>query len=191
MKDSPKGTRAWLILAALFVVTSILLNTTNVYRVAARSMMPFLFVGTHVLVGKSLDFPVPLHVNDVVLFRVPDKIGELGLKRIVAVPGDSISIVRNVLRVSGATAQYHLSSEFFPDVGPDVGAIGQGVIEQLPGRSTMLVSQNNEFPVDYPRRTIPINTYFVLGDNRTNSDDSRIFGPLKRSRILGKLLLRL
>jgi len=98
--------------------------------------------------------------GDVVIVQRPD--GETFVKRIVAVPGDTINIEGGVLYVNGKSLTYDCT----------LGAT---------------YSEGSE--ITYPL-TLGDKEYFVLGDNRENSEDSRSFGAVTPDAIKGRLLLR-
>lgn len=101
---------------------------------------------------------------DIIIFRFPDDHEKLYIKRVIGLPGDEISLVGGHIMVNGEA-----SDESFCDPGSDTS----------PG--TMV----------YPF-TVPENSYFVLGDNRNNSEDSRFWKDhfVEDSEIVAKAVLR-
>lgn len=194
-----------LVWAILATPVLLLAATTRMYRVAASSMMPALVEGDRVVVNlMSYDLKVPFtsrrvlrwsapQVGDIVLFSVPNgSPGYIAFKRVVAVPGDTVEIRDNHLFVNGQTATYEavdndafkqLPSDNFLDHHFESEMIGNQsrVIELASGSP----SQKTFGPV-----SVPPDHYFVLGDYRDNSNDSRTFGLLNRERIEGRIILK-
>lgn len=100
--------------------------------------------------------------GDIVLFVPPDESSRLFIKRIIAIPGDQLLIINGVVRING-----HVVTESY-----------------LPEPWTY----NNSWPADGKPVLVPPDQYFVMGDNRNHSSDSRTFGFISRDAILGKLL---
>lgn len=94
--------------------------------------------------------------GDIVVFRYPRDPRKSFIKRVIALPGDTIRISYGHVYVNGKTVDEPYVPEDFLDI-----------------RS-------------YPETVVPANTYFVLGDHRSMSNDSREFGPVPRSHIYGK-----
>lgn len=130
------------------------------FVIPSGSMIPTLQVGDMVLVNKfAYRFGEP-NVGDVVVFIAPHTTKTDYIKRVVAVGGQTVSVSGGKLVVDG-----HKTDEDYTH--------GQ---ETLPG--------SWQLPV-----RIPDGQVFLMGDNRTNSTDSRWFGPQPVSRVLGKAIL--
>jgi signal peptidase I len=104
----------------------------------------------------------PPQRGDVVLFRAPDDPSRLFVKRITAIPGDRLLITNGAVSING-----HVINEPY--------LLEQWVV-------------NNSWPATGQAMTVPDNQYFVMGDNRNHSSDSRAFGFVDREAIEGKLL---
>ena len=152
------------------------------YKIPSESMVPTLQIGQRVLVNRiGARFSDP-HVGDVVVFHPPtgaeedDMCGEqppMGqvclkatphradvnfIKRVVAGPGDRLAIRNGHVILNGERQKE-------PFIRPCAGGAGE---------------------CDFPREvTIPAGTYFMMGDNRGSSDDSRYWGPVPRKWIVG------
>ncbi|MFH0944246.1 MAG: signal peptidase I [Planctomycetota bacterium] len=122
------------------------------YRISGSSMMPTFSDGDRVVV-LSLG---ALDVGDAVIARHE---GEALIKRVVALPGDSVELLGGVLFRNGMMEECFVPPQFL---------------------------DNSYLPVRYLQK----GEYFLLGDNRTVSVDSRIFGPVTGQEIIGKVVYR-
>ncbi len=103
--------------------------------------------------------------GDVVIFRYPRDPSKFFIKRIIAVPGDTITIEDSIVRISNET-----TPEGFTLDEPYIKSMEKGV---------------------FLTETLGEREYFVMGDNRDESSDSRVWGVLQEERIIGKAFLRL
>lgn len=167
------------------------------FRIPSGSMKPTLLEGDFILVNKftyGLHLPIfgteILTLNkpkrgDVLVFRFPNDTSVDFIKRVIGVPGDKISYKNKVVYLNGTP----LSQEY----------VAQN-IDKESGRGSVQVKQFNEkvgeknhaiflqagSGMDMEERTIPEGQYFVMGDNRDASDDSRYWGFVPEELILGK-----
>ena len=125
-------------------------------KVEGTSMMPTLDDQERVFINKFVYKLEPIEPGDVDVFHYPRDTAKSYIKRVVAVAGDRVKIEDGVVFVNG-----HLLREpYVPDVYEDVRS--------------------------YPETVVPAHCYFVLGDHRNLSNDSRDFGPVDESFIYGK-----
>ena len=145
-----------------FIRTSV----AKAFRIPAASMLPTILVGDHVLDNKvAYQFQEPAR-NDLITFPYPEDESKIFLKRIIGMPGDIVEIKDKVLFLNEVEIQ---DDEYTHHADP-------GIIE---GR---LNPRDNFGPM-----TVPSESYFVLGDNRDQSLDSRFWGFVKREKVLGKV----
>ncbi|MGH6636501.1 MAG: signal peptidase I [Gammaproteobacteria bacterium] len=170
------------------------------FRIPSASMMPTLLIGDFILVNKytyGIRLPV-LNAKiadigspkrgDVVVFRYPEDPTTPYIKRVVGLPGDHIAYNDKVLFINGqATLQDEIRT--YAGVGAGImmtGALMRG--EQLDEvKHTILVMP--EYPSLDVEVVVPENQYFVLGDNRDNSKDSRYWGMVPDKNLIGKAFL--
>jgi signal peptidase I len=109
------------------------------------------------------------------------------IKRVVAIPGDTIAMRNNSLTINGQPLEYTIrdsaqfSREIYEDTAPilatEKGATGKHWVMSLPSRNAMR---------NFDELTVPEGKYFIMGDSRDNSRDSRFFGFVDREQIVGK-----
>jgi signal peptidase I len=151
-------------LILLFVVLPIRLFIAQPFIVSGSSMDPTFENKDYLIVDQlSLKFDTPERF-DVVIFQYPYNKSKYFIKRIIGLPGERIVVSGGDVMVYPVEAA---EPELIP--APYAGVITTGDIDIRLGESQ----------------------YFVLGDNRGASSDSRVWGPLERELIVGKPLLRL
>ena len=168
-KASGRGRRwiiewALVILVAVGVAVGIRTFVVQTFFIPSGSMEPTLMVGDRILVDKLSYHLHAVHRGDIVVFAKP--------------PGENdpnvSDLVKRVIGLPGDT----ISSE---DGRVDID--GKPLSEPwLPAGTVTTGIQT---------MTIPPNEYFVMGDNRSDSQDSRFFGPISRSLIVGRVVLRI
>jgi signal peptidase I len=163
------------ILLALFIRTFVV----QAFKIPSGSMLPTLLIGDHLLVNKfiyGIRVPfsgkvlVPLKdpkSGDIIVFKFPKDRSIDYIKRVVGVPGDKIEVKNKKVYRNGKQAEdpfAHFTSTTI-----------------LPGS----VSPKDNFgPI-----TVPEGKYFVMGDNRDNSSDSRFWGFVETNDVLGKAMI--
>ncbi len=165
--------------------------------VPSGSMRPTILEGDVVLVNRlAYDFKVPL--TDVSLFATGEpqrgvivtfsspKDGTRLIKRLVALPGDTVELRGDILSINGVTAHY-TDRRLLPEPLARGGeTLALHAIEQLPGdeHAVQFLPRVNARR-DFGPFVVPQGSYFMLGDNRDDSADSRYIGPVPRNLIIG------
>ncbi|MEC7241145.1 MAG: signal peptidase I [Myxococcota bacterium] len=189
--------RAWG--PAILIVLTIRNAIAEPFRIPSGSMVPTLEVGDHILVSKvSYGVKVPFtnieilpmgepEVGDTIVFRYPVEPWKDYIKRIVAGPGDTIKLennrlVRNGIRVGKDEIERHI----FQNERCHNRTIRK--YEEAFGDHShqILVADDTHLNTSFPETTVPEGHYFVMGDNRHNSEDSRWWGFVPRENIKGK-----
>ena len=144
------------LLVSLAIAAFIIIFLYQPVKVEGTSMMPGLEDQERIFVNKFVYRWEPIQRGDIVVFRYPRDTSKSYIKRVIGVAGDRIRIESGQVFVNGEA----LDEDYVPS-------------EYADARS-------------YPEVTVPANSYFVLGDHRTMSNDSRDFGPVNERYIYGK-----
>jgi signal peptidase I len=191
------------------LVRSLVIET---YYVPSESMLPTLLIGDHMLVNKFAygaripftDIQLPAlrepERGDVVTFvlgrkgparicpvdRCPDYRREGFVKRIVGLPGDTIEIQSGRVILNGEPLRVEYVGETFAD---DAGTALRLGSELLGGARHAILDDPKKKGLGQVRITVPEGRYFMLGDNRDNSNDSRGWGTVRRADVKGPVML--
>jgi len=181
------------------VVFSIRSSLADWNDVPTGSMKPTILEGDRVYVNKvAYDLKVPFttwHIaqwgdparGDIVVFYSPHD-GQRLVKRVIGLPGETIELRSNILLINGQQTEYSpLAAERLRDVAPKDLNSHVFAQEALPGRPHAVAG----FPAVQARRdfgpvVVPHDHYFMMGDNRDDSFDSRYYGPVPRKSIVGR-----
>lgn len=130
------------------------------------SMVPTLADGDRLILDKTSE----IEHFDVVVFTAPDDPDSQYIKRVIGLPGDTVSYKNNVLTVNDQVIEESFDEDLVPSDYDTNDGYMNFTLESLTNGETSVV---------------PDGKYFVLGDNRTNSKDSRIFGFVDAEDIMG------
>lgn len=111
--------------------------------------------------------------GDVVILKAPDEPNTLYIKRIIGLPGDSVKVINDQLYINNKKV-----SESYLKAGKEKFSPDSNYTEDFSLQSRGL------------GKKVPEGSYFVMGDHRNVSKDSRYFGYVKKSAIIGKVVLR-
>ena len=166
------------VILALFVRTWVV----QAFKIPTGSMENNLLIGDHLLVNKFVFGPTAtgldrailpvrdVHRGDIVVFKYPDEPERDFIKRVIGLPGDTVELRAKKIYVNGQP----LDEPYVHYLSP--ASMGAEV--------TSMDVRERYGPV-----TVPPDQYFVMGDNRDNSQDSRYWGFLPRGHIKGKALM--
>ncbi|MCA9466104.1 MAG: signal peptidase I [Nitrospira sp.] len=170
----PKSYNQWyiylLVIAITFagttgLTTGVRVFVTQSYKIPSGAMLPTLLIGDHIFVNKlayRLGFPSRY---DIIVFPYPEDETKLFVKRVIGMSGDTIQIQDKKVSVNGQP----LRDEAYTQ------RIDPGIVDGH------INPRDNLGPL-----TVPPDSYFVMGDNRDQSLDSRFWGFVKREKIIGK-----
>jgi signal peptidase I len=144
------------LLVSLAISAFIIIFLYQPVKVEGTSMMPGLEDQERIFVNKFVYRWEPIERGDIVVFRYPRDTSKSYIKRVIGVAGDRIRIANGKVFVNGEA----LDEDYVPSVYADARSYGEVVV--------------------------PANSFFVLGDHRTMSNDSRDFGPVNERYIYGK-----
>lgn len=184
------------VIFAVLVLRSFLVEP---FRIPSGSMLPTLLAGDFILVNKfsyGIRLPVFHDVaietgkparGDVAVFRFPPDPSKDFIKRVIGLPGDEIEYVDKKLYVNGK--QVRLEPKGVYDE-PRVPYLRGAILleEQLPEATHDILLQPRR-PSRNSRMIVPEGHYFVMGDNRDGSDDSRRWGFVPENNLVGRAFL--
>ena len=167
------------------------------FRIPSCSLEPTLLIGDFLIVNKfiyGLRLPVlekkilalqSPKVGEIVVFRWPPNPKLDFIKRVIGVPGDHIAYHHKVLSVNGKPA-----NQTFVRYTIDESS-GQPVAEYLENLNGVkhAIYRHSDIPAQDFELTVPAHSYFVMGDNRDDSADSRYWGFVDDSYLRGKAIL--
>jgi signal peptidase I len=169
------------VILALFIRTFVV----QAFKIPTGSMENNLLIGDHLLVNKFVFGPsasgvehtlLPLGTirrGDVIVFKYPEEPERDFIKRVIGLPGETVELRQKKVYVNGAP----LDEPYVHFLEPPSGGSAESEITSLDVRER------------YGPVTVPDNHYFVMGDNRDNSQDSRYWGFLPRDYVKGKALI--
>jgi signal peptidase I len=198
MKNFVRNNKGFLAFLLLFGVFRTAVADWN--PIPSASMHPNLLEGDVVLVNRmAFDLKVPLTDmvvarmgeparGDIVTFRSP-KDGTLLIKRLVALPGDTVEMRNERLYINGRGADYDVVAESLDSIqGETLRALQ--LSESIDGgkgrRRHIQVLPDVMAPRTFGPLTVPQGEYLMLGDNRDNSADSRVIGLVPRKLLIGR-----
>lgn len=153
------------IVVVLALLVMVYLFIMSPQEINGASMEPNFHNGEYILTNKVLyKFRQPVR-GDIVIFKSPMNKEIDYIKRIIGLPGDTVSLKNNAIYVNGQKVEE-------PYLAPDVVIFGGSYLQE--GQSVV----------------VPPGSYFVLGDNRPHSSDSREFGPIALEDFIGVAILR-
>ncbi|UCD75231.1 MAG: signal peptidase I [Phycisphaerales bacterium] len=191
----------WLkpIIVVVVIIAPLRSSVADWNDVPTQSMEPTILVGDRILVNKlayglrvpfthfyALSWSGPQR-GDIVVFHAPGD-GKRMAKRVIAIPGDRIAMRNNRLFINGAAMPVErrtaaeLEANDLTDPAPHL--FGLETLDTV--EHAVMAQPHRPAPRSFDEITVPAGQYFMMGDNRDNSGDSRSFGFVPRHRILGR-----
>ena len=162
---------------ALFVRTFVF----QAFKIPTGSMEPNLLVGDHLIVNKMIFSPTmtglerailphrDIHRGDVIVFKFPQDPTRDFIKRVIGLPGDQLELRRKKMYVNGKE-------------------LNEPYVHFLVPLSPESDKRSDDLREEYGPVTVPADQYFMMGDNRDNSQDSRYWGFMPASYVKGQAL---
>jgi signal peptidase I len=169
------------VILALFIRTFVV----QAFKIPTGSMEETLLIGDHLLVNKFVLGPAATGVErallpigtikrrDVLVFKYPEEPSRDFIKRVIGLPGETVELREKKVYINGTALDEPYVHFLSPPSGPS----------ELHEVTSFDVRER------YGPVTVPPNHYFMMGDNRDNSQDSRYWGFLPRENIKGKSLV--
>lgn len=162
---------------ALFVRTWVF----QAFKIPTGSMEPNLLVGDHLIINKEIFSPTAtgleraimphrdIRRGEVIVFKFPKEPQRDFIKRVIGLPGDTIELRRKKVYVNGKMQDEPFAHFIYP-LSPEGD------------------KRSDDLKEEYGPVTVPTDQFFVMGDNRDNSEDSRYWGFVPASYVKGKAL---
>ncbi len=201
------------IITAVMIALFIRWGFFEAYVIPSGSMLPSLLIHDHIFVNKFtyglripftekwlVEFSQPQR-GDVLVFKYPEDMSTFYIKRVIGLPGDKIDYDNGILYINDKVIEKNvpISEEdwnWLRKEDFDRGHVGQGgpdefahFTEMLGDKKHSIIMQKNRvFDAKFGPVTVPENSFFMMGDNRDNSRDSRYWGFLPKENILGRAM---
>jgi signal peptidase I len=178
------------VVIALFVVTFV----TQAFKIPSASMQDTLLVGDYLLVdkvhyaqggiwGHVLPY-ASIHRNDIIVFKYPVDPSKNFVKRVIGLPGDRVRLINGTVWVNGRRQgePFVIRNGSYNDYRDNFPVITAS------GREGVVPEWRNSLPshIQNGELVVPADSYFVMGDNRDNSSDSRYWGFVPRENVVGR-----
>lgn len=181
---SPLALRTlFFVLATVLMISARTFIPVKAFTIPSGNMIPTVEIGSYVVANKYAYISHPIQRGDVVVFRYPEDETTYFMKRVIAIGGDTLEItsegkiIINDIEVPQKVVGSH-----------DLDGASYSMVEEENGlhRFTTLLKKDSEH-MGQDKITVPENAFFVLGDNRDNSNDSRYWGNVPLENLVGRI----
>ncbi len=193
-KSSGLGENIRTIVYAVLIALALRTFAFEPFNIPSGSMMPTLLTGDYLFVSKysygysrySLAFGLPLfggriwgaspERGDVVVFRLPTDPKKDYIKRVVGLPGDKVQMIEGRLYLNGEMVERRRVSDFAVPIAADRTVMVNQYVETLPGGAEHMIleASDSDHLDNTPEYEVPDGHFFMMGDNRDRSQDSRV-----------------
>ena len=169
------------------------------FRIPSGSMLPTLLIGDYILVNKY-EYGIRLPITktkifnlsepergDVIVFRYPGNEDINFIKRVIGIPGDKIKYHNKQLYVNGV--EYKKRKQETHEYLSDFGRQELEIFTENDNQKIYNILNDNMSPINDNEFFVPENKYFVMGDNRDHSSDSRYWGFVPEKNLVGEAFL--
>ena len=174
-------------------------HVLQAFKIPSQSMAPSILPGDRIFLNKAIYKIQPIQRGDVVIFPHPDDRRVYWIKRIVALPGDSVEIRNDVLYINDQPLT-HETIDPLPDIN-FAPVPGTRIVTEVNGNSRYPIIINANQPQNHPKIVVPHGRCYLLSDNRQASfapnpnvdnpiprpGDSRYFGPIPLVDVMGRM----
>ncbi len=184
----------------VFIIVLILRSfVIEPFKIPSGSMYPTLQIGDFIVVNKfayGIKLPVtqttiiPVGLpkrGDVVVFKYPNDPSVDYIKRVIGLPGDKVAYIGKTVFLNGKPLKQVLDGKY---IGSGSGENMTGTMEVTEifpsGKSHEILLDEDKFSQNMATRTVPAGHYFMMGDNRDYSNDSRFWGFVPEQNLKGK-----
>ena len=209
-KEGGVGETIRVIFHALIIALVIRTFLFQPFNIPSGSMKATLLVGDYLFVSKysygysqySLPLSLPIFSGripggylpergDVVVFRLPKDTSTDYIKRVIGLPGDKIQVTDGIVSINGVPVKHERIADYIEteETGPDTPV--KRWKDTLPNGVSFYTLDlvDNGFADNTQVYTVPAGHYFMMGDNRDNSQDSRYWGFVPEENIVGRAFL--
>jgi signal peptidase I len=152
-------------LVALVIIVPVRIFVAQPFIVSGSSMYPTYHNGEYLIVNETIKYIGEYERGDVVILRYPNDPSKYFIKRVIGLPGETVTIRNGIVSITSPTRTTPL-------------------VLNEPYVKNQKVNENSS-------RTLSNDEFFVMGDNRSASSDSRVWGPVPRRLMNGEAFLRL
>lgn len=208
VKQKKSFYREWVepFLIAAVVALFIRQFVVEAFKIPSGSMIPTLTIGDHLLVNKFIYGPrIPFtdtrifswkdpKRGEIIVFKYPENEDKNFIKRVVGLPGDKIAIKEGILLINDQPVKLVNAEEAglaADEKNPDAayGFRPRVYKEQLGSIIHDMQYLHDQSSSSFGPVLVPKDSVFVMGDNRDNSQDSRVWGFVRQNKILGRALI--
>lgn len=179
----------------VFVLRSFVIEP---FRIPSGSMLPGLHIGDFILVNKfkyGIRLPVinmkviPIDSperGDVLVFRYPQNPKLNFIKRVIGLPGDRLSYINKRLTINGEPVETQDDGRYAYVQDKLKGTSAGQLVETIDGDDHLIILDDQGFTRNLEEVKVPAGHYFVMGDNRDHSNDSRYWGFVPEGNVVGE-----
>jgi len=193
----------WVVTLGVACAVAFFFRTTiaSPRHIPTGSMIPTIKIGEFIFVNMmAYDWHIPFtrsswkerdnpQRGEIVVFEYPKDPDKDYIKRVIGIPGDTVEVKDKQVIVNGTPLERKIvdNKEILADLTPKYDPDSMSLFEETHnGHTYYIAHMNDRVGMDVPAFTLPSDCYFVMGDNRDDSLDSRYWGCVDRSKFLGR-----